>query len=722
MITALWLTCLSLLAPAEPGANLLANAGFETDAGWSDYGQPLTIDDTVAHSGRRSLRCALPTEGVAGAKQVITFDPPVQRPIRLRGWAKAERAVVRQDFSLYCDVHYADGTPLWGQLAAFQPGTHDWQRAEFEFKPAKPIASIEVFVLFRQAQGKVWFDDLEVCVAPLEWSRVEVRPGAYGARSLSAVATATRPGPWTARLEADGRLLAEARGERGPAQLDWLGAATDPAQAELILRTWDPAERESASERRSVALPTAGAARPVQVWTADSMDRVLPSQVSPGPLRPVDVSLAGGEAESWQVLLRAAPGHGLAGVTVQVSELVGPGGARLPAPDWQQVGYVWLERLFRHPAYPEAVAGWWPDALLPVARFDLEPSFTQALWFTVHAPAGQAPGRYTGRVVLRTAQGEVAGAPVTVTVEPFAIPAKSSLKTAFALMDGFLERVYGRPLPAAVRRRYGDFMLAHRLNPDDISRTDPPELDDLASWRGQLNAFNVLNLVEPRGTNTWRCYSDKEAYTPALKAQLTARLDQYVPRLKAARLADGAYVYTFDERGEEFFPIIREYFGLVKERYGLPTLTTAYVPLDPKVLADLNIDWACPLTPKYDLAAADRCRAAGQQVWVYVCLGPRYPYANWLADDPLAEARVFWWQAWGQRVDGVLYWGANIWDRPGNDKPIDPTAGQRLAWSITTGGEYDWLHGDGRLLYAGPDGPIGSIRLANLRDGLEDYE
>jgi len=31
-------------------------------------------------------------------------------------------------------------------------------------------------------------------------------------------------------------------------------------------------------------------------------------------------------------------------------------------------------------------------------------------------------------------------------------------------------------------------------------------------------------------------------------------------------------------------------------------------------------------------------------------------------------------------------------------------------------------YGDGVLLYPGPNGPIGSIRLANIRDGLEDYE
>ena len=42
---------------------------------------------------------------------------------------------------------------------------------------------------------------------------------------------------------------------------------------------------------------------------------------------------------------------------------------------------------------------------------------------------------------------------------------------------------------------------------------------------------------------------------------------------------------------------------------------------------------------------------------------------------------------------------------------------------MTRSAEYDdWLHGDGVLLYPGPAGPIGSIRLANIRDGLEDYE
>ena len=76
---------------------------------------------------------------------------------------------------------------------------------------------------------------------------------------------------------------------------------------------------------------------------------------------------------------------------------------------------------------------------------------------------------------------------------------------------------------------------------------------------------------------------------------------------------------------------------------------------------------------------------------------PRYPYANWLADDPLVEARVIWWQAYHQKMDGFLYWGLNIWGRENNDYLIDPEVdGPRLEWSITTGGQWPALHGDGR--------------------------
>ncbi len=57
---------------------------------------------------------------------------------------------------------------------------------------------------------------------------------------------------------------------------------------------------------------------------------------------------------------------------------------------------------------------------------------------------------------------------------------------------------------------------------------------------------------------------------------------------------------------------------------------------------------------------------------------------------------------------------------PAPIKRNDPVT---IEWSVTTPTEeYQWLHGDGILLYPGANGPIGCIRLENIREGLEDYE
>lgn len=709
------------------GENLVRNGGFEADGEWSAYGPGgFTLDDTVAHAGRRSLRVDGATiEASGGAKQVITLDPPIEHPFRVSGWSRAENAVVGRDYNLYLDLHYDDGTPLWGQIARFEPGTHGWQRSELIFPVAKPVRTIEVHILFRQAQGTVWFDDVAVELAPFELRGLRVLPGVFGGRGLAVSGSASLPCAWNVSVEGDaGRVWAESAAAL-PIRARWAGDRAGDYRVHVTAR--DDLLGESVEETRTVRLGESSAGPGYAVWTADSMTRVLPHHLPPEGAGPplLELSLARHEYESAQLVLLAAPGTTLGPVQLDLGDLRGETGM-IPAANlsWHQVGYVRLEVLRGHPAEPDAAPGWWPDPLLPVKAATVPDGFAQPFWLTVYVPPEQAPGTYRGEITIRPAQAPATVVPLTVRVHDVALPVRGHLKTAFALMDGFLERVYGKPLPAELRRRYGDYCLQHRLNPDDISRTDPPAIEDLRHYRDRgLNAFNVLNMVEPRGNRTWVCWSPLEVYTPTFKQELIARLDPYVEALRREGLTEWAYIYTFDERGEEFWPVMREYFGMVKERYPeIPTFTTAYLPLDPDRLTDLNIDWVCPLTPRYDRAAADRCRAAGKQVWAYVCLGPGYPYANWLADNPLIEARVIGWQAWQERMDGFLYWGLNIWSRPHNDRPIDPDAGPLLDWSITTGGDHAWLHGDGELLYAGPDGPIGSIRLANIRDGLDDYE
>jgi len=46
-------------------------------------------------------------------------------------------------------------------LVPFSPGTHDWEYAKLEIKPAKPLKKIKIYLLFCYTlNGKVWFDDI----------------------------------------------------------------------------------------------------------------------------------------------------------------------------------------------------------------------------------------------------------------------------------------------------------------------------------------------------------------------------------------------------------------------------------------------------------------------------------------------------------------------------------------------------------------------------------
>ena len=713
------------------GVNFVTNPGFETDAVWDACGDGFEIDDTVAHWGRRSMRCTnAALTDTRGARQVITFEPPIQHPFRVAGWARAENAVLGQDFDIYLDLHYADGTPLWGQIAAFKPGTHDWQYSEHIFDVAKPVKTIEVHVLFRKAQGTVWFDDIEVTLAPFKFKSVRLAPGLFGAGSLGVFASTSMPASWDVTFTGPEGLLGEGFGDQTPVQFLWRTKAEGfkpgrECEYRVTVLATDGLLGQTIRAERVVNFQPAPTPRPYAVWTESSMRRVLPHSLPRCDYQTprVHVALAGNEYESFQVAVLPAPDRPLRDVRVEASDLVcAKSGACIPARhiQWHQVGYIEAANLPLHPVNPDAAPGWWPDPLLPVEGFDVEPGFVQPIWVTVYAPANTPAGDYVGSLTLRPRDLPATTVPIRATVYGFDLPVKGHMKTAFALMDGFLERTLGKPLTPGTRQQYGDFVLAHRLNPDDISRTAPPALEDLLHYRDRgLNTFNVLNMVQERGDRTWVCWSPKEVYTPEFKQHLIERLDPYVASLRDRSLADMAYIYTFDERGEEFYPIIREYFGMVKERYPeIHTLTTAKVAQTPEAMRDLNVDWNCPLTSVYNLEQADGCRAAGLEVWAYICCGPRYPYANWMFEFPLIEARVIWWQAYHQKMDGLLYWGVNIWDREGNETPIDPKDGPLVKWKTSWAAFY----GDGELVYAGIDGPIGSIRLVNIRDGLEDYE
>ncbi len=109
-------------------------------------------------------------------------------------------------------------------------------------------------------------------------------------------------------------------------------------------------------------------------------------------------------------------------------------------------------------------------------------------------------------------------------------------------------------------------------------------------------------------------------------------------------------------------------------------------------------------------------QAGGDELWNYVSCEPQWnsPYQNILLFNDGTEARTMFWTMYMNRQTGFLYWREDYY--PG---VAANTYTLRDPFSKTG-------PGDGILIYPGAAygqlDPIPSIRLINMRDGVEDYE
>jgi hypothetical protein len=161
---------LRVMKGTEGGTSLLHNGSFEAspEAGggpWRVWQQGFQLAPGEGRNCSKAVVCERREgEGEFGASQTVTLNRTNITPIIIRGWSKAEDVTGSPDngYSLYVDIVYADGSPLWGQTASFRCGTHDWERCEFVLLPDKPIKTLTLHCLFRGHTGKVWFDDVSL--------------------------------------------------------------------------------------------------------------------------------------------------------------------------------------------------------------------------------------------------------------------------------------------------------------------------------------------------------------------------------------------------------------------------------------------------------------------------------------------------------------------------------------------------------------------------------
>ena len=626
-----------------------------------------------------------------GLWKEFVFDKPDLTPVVFGGESRCEGASA-SDYCIYLDMWHDDGTPVWGIRSSWTQGTHGWEKTLGTYVPAKPLRKILMYAFLRHGTGKAEFRNL-----------------------------------WLERREGKGDLLASTTVTRLPFE----------CVERTYMKVFEGRKKIDKSEDRPVSpvgMPTGAVRRDgCAVWIADSMRRVtpltFPTEAEIEASRRVEIALARRERESFQIEVSCGEGVAWTNGNVTIPELRNTHGEAMKGTlSWQRVGYV--ARMPGYNVHPLGVPPhetWLPDPLLPAASFRVRRASTQGLWFTVHAFPDAKPDTYFGDVEITESGTARATIHVVVRVRDFSLPETFGMPTAFCLMDGFTRAQYGDRRYAEMRRQSWDIMLDHRLNPDDISRTSPPPISDLIMARARgMNRFNILNIVPPPADPSakWVCYSPPEAtFNDTFYGEFKARLSPYVAELRKHDLVKYAYLYGFDERKEEYYKGIDTLWRKIKADFpDIPVMTTAMMYSDMEKGKSKSpylesVDWFCPLTQTYRPAISERLRAKGKQVWWYVCCGPTHPHANFASlEYPPIEGRVLGWLTYRYRSDGLLFWHVNCWE---GQSLMDESDTYFPSWRT-----YSSLHmpGDGILLYPGKEHVLPSIRLAQVRDGVEDYE
>lgn len=448
----------------------------------------------------------------------------------------------------------------------------------------------------------------------------------------------------------------------------------------------------------------------LEVSVVPSLEKVFPDRAPQHKAKnPARFFAARNEYESLQLLVQSP--QALRGLRMESEDLVrtdGQGRIEKRHLTWRRVGYVKTQK----PGYQVERVGLWPDPLIEAKSIDVAAGASQTLWLTLYVPEGTAAGSYRGTVWIRDEAGHATPVAVETRVWDFALPKVPSLKTAFDLYPGRLKQAYEQYLPEASARwkdrwpeledRYYRAMLTYRLAPIlNADLTDPRERARVGALLNEgMSAFGIGSHSGSHDNN-W----PKE---PEALAALEPDYRALAAVLKEQGWTDRAYIYTYDEprigkaRVLDVAQMIRRADPSLRNLVTLHTVEPLsepppwFEPLDIVVFRNVA----------FDPSLAEALRRQRKELWLYVS-GPEPPYPTLVIDYPAMAARILPWMCWKYRLTGLLYWCVNFWTTNPWEQPMNTKWDQ---------------NGNGSLFYPGPEGPVASIRLEVLRDGMEDYE
>ena len=448
----------------------------------------------------------------------------------------------------------------------------------------------------------------------------------------------------------------------------------------------------------------------------------------PSSAQVIDTFAARGSYATYQILLgdRAS-----ADVSVSFGEL--PAGV---APEVYTLTPVQVERNHgiapeqRQPHYPERVAPYWLYDCL--RTFDGTLDLTDGvggLYVSLKVDRDAEPGDYT--TVMTVDGTEI---PLNLKIYRAVLP-DETMKMIVGYNAGTCAKYHGVALYsdeyfaleeqylAMLRRMHQNMMYTGGIKKTLVgeNKWDFDFTDFVAQVKRYEKAgMKYFNAPSVGWRQSWSASTILvNGNIPSMSYEGYCYLTQYLPALRDV-LKENGWLDRFvmgvaDEPNAANCTEFRALCGLIRKI--VPEIRL----IDAMSYGNLHgaLDIWVPLNAEYDRhrAELESLRAAGDEIWHYVCCGPREPgYINRFMDYPLLSTRYLHWGNYKYDLTGFLHWAANCY-QPGQDPFV-----QNCPEHHNTDSVCYLPAGDTHVIYPGKGEPWMSIRLEAERESAEEYE
>ncbi len=506
---------------------------------------------------------------------------------------------------------------------------------------------------------------------------------------------------------------------------------TDPAvesKVEALLATPDKAPATD-----NTKLDAAHEDANLDLWFNHAITKTPAEDITSTGWNSYTLRMAKNEAEGVHLLLASKTGHN--GITVSVTDFVNAAGVTLKTE--LMYGYYFDDVDGKTVVDP---IPWVKDG----QTFDLAADRSYMYIIKATTAIDSPAGAYSATVTVKDADGkEIKKAVVTAQVWNFALPEETSCKTQMDLSwyniymshecyegdDSLLyknyydlllsNRVCAYTLPYATKGTFSDSRVLEYLNNPRVTAFNPIDwknhsynddtikaayafLSQKQEWLDKSYFYivdepsnvNDLNRINAAGEQLQRTFPGYKMLSP-LHQNYTVSAD----------CSEDYITYTSESLNVWCY---KPFFHTTYEEYCYNrNLTYRSSPGIERVLGNFT----------------DRMLAAqeeGDEVWWYVTRRPQEPEITLGMDTESIRHRILFWQQKLYNVDGFLYYLVNDW------YGISEDHGLNKKHETNGGNDFFDCYGNGVLLYSGVDfgeyGPVSSLRLENVRDGIEDFE